>query len=82
MSKPLATHAHYCNCCWNLYECLCTAPFVPESYRCETCSEIQDDADFMHAIGIRWTGPAEFTDYVGDNTEPSHLLEAKNSSDL
>ena len=49
-------HKHYCNNCWDLYECECTVGFVPGSYRCPHCSSFYSDQEFLHAIGVSWDG--------------------------
>jgi hypothetical protein len=57
MSTPGDVHKHYCNWCWNLYECECTATlFAPGSYRCPECLKLQTDAEFLRAIGVDWDG--------------------------
>ena len=63
MANP---HTHHCTGCWNLYECFCTTAFSPESYCCPACAAIQNDTDFLHAIGVTWTDPAASRDLGED----------------
>jgi hypothetical protein len=56
MTTRTEVHRHFCNTCWNLYECECTGAFAPESYRCKHCTNFHSDAEFLQAIGVSWDG--------------------------